>query len=63
MDKKLVKKTKNLMKEFATMGRDFSSLSHEISRQADKDINRKFGKSITAYKDFFATLKDLYRSL
>ena len=54
---------KNLMDEFAIMGRKISRLAHDASREGDKNTNRQFGNAVTAYKDFFAELKKLYKLL
>ena len=54
---------KNIMDEFAIMGRKFSRLAHDASKEGDKNVNRQFGKSDKTYQDFFAELKKLYKLL
>ena len=54
---------KDLMDEFAIMGRKISRLAHDASREGDKSTNRQFGKAVNAYKDFFSELKKLYKLL
>jgi hypothetical protein len=57
------KDAKDLMDDFASMGRKFSRLAHDASRGGDKSTNRQFGKAVKAYQDFFAELKKLYKLL
>ena len=54
---------KKIMDEFAIMGRKFSRLAHDASKEGDKNVNRQFGKSVKTYQDFFAELKKLYKLL
>ena len=54
---------KNLMDDFAVMGRKISRLAHDASREGDKDTNRQFGKAVKEYQNFFVELKKLYKLL
>ena len=57
------KDAKDLMDDFAIMGRKFSRLAHDASRDGDKNTNRQFGKAVKEYQNFFAELKKLYKLL
>ena len=54
---------KDLMDEFAIMGRKISRLAHDASREGDKNTNRQFGKAVKEYQNFFVELKKLYKLL
>ena len=63
MDRNISRDAKDMMDEFAIMGRKFSRLVQAASREGDKDQNRQFGKAAKAYQQFFGELKRLYRLL
>ena len=63
MERNISRDAKNMMDEFAIMGRKFSRLVNEASRGGDKAQNRQFGKAANAYKQFFGELKKLYKLL
>lgn len=63
MEKDISRDAKDMMDEFAIMGRKFSRLTHEASRGGNKAQNRQFGKAANAYKQFFGELKKLYKLL
>jgi len=63
MDNNIARDAKNMMDEFAIMGRKFSRLAHDAARIGDKNQNRQFGNAANAYKNFFGELKKLYKLL
>ena len=63
MDKNFSRDAKDMMDDFAIMGRKFSRLVQEATNEGDRKTNRQFGKAANAYKNFFSELKKLYKLL
>lgn len=63
MDDNTKRDIKDLMDEFATMGRKFSRLAHAVSTSESKVVNRQFGKTVAAYQAFFGELKKLFKQI
>tara|TARA_B100000131_G_scaffold304524_1_gene329644 strand:+ start:419 stop:610 length:192 start_codon:yes stop_codon:yes gene_type:complete len=63
MDKNISRDAKDMMDEFAIMGRKFSRLVQEASIDGNRNQNRQFGKAAKAYRQFFGELKKLYKIL
>ena len=55
MDKNFSRDAKDMMDDFAIMGRKFSRLVQEASNEGDRKTNRQFGKAANAYKNFLAS--------